>query len=44
MTLPVGLSGPDTIAVFAIRLSRVDIGGYGGSSPRGTTVVGHLIS
>ena len=37
MTLPVGLSGPDTIAVFAIRPARADIGGYGGSLPRKTT-------
>ena len=27
--------GPDTIAVFAIRPARADIGEYGGSSPRG---------
>jgi hypothetical protein len=30
--------GPDTIAVFAIRPARADIGGYGGSPPRGKTV------
>src|SRR6185437_6275173 len=28
---------PDTIAVFAIRPAGNDIGGYGGSSPRGKT-------
>ena len=30
--------GPDTIAGFAIRPARARIGGYGGSSPRETTV------
>jgi hypothetical protein len=34
----VGADGPDTIAAFAIRPGRTDIGGYGGSSPREKTV------
>ena len=35
VSVPVG--GPDTMAVFAIGAAHRDIGGYGGSSPRGIT-------
>jgi hypothetical protein len=34
----VRVDGPDNIAVFAIRPGRPDVGGYGGSSPRETSV------
>jgi hypothetical protein len=34
--------GADTIAVFAIRPGRADIGGYGGSSPPGDDWAGQL--
>ena len=36
---PVPADGPDTMAGFAIGPARGDIGGYGGSSPRGITAL-----
>jgi hypothetical protein len=40
MTPAAGLSGPDTIAVFAVRPARAGIGGHGGSSLGKTTETG----